>query len=93
VPWVWFYLHDNRTEFYYYAVVFDPFLVIAITVCLGLIVGPAKARPGRRATGAVVCGVYLLAVLLDFAYLYPVLAAKAIPYSAWYARMWFSSWI
>ncbi len=92
-PWIWFYLHDSRTEFYYYAIVFDPFLVIAITLCLGLIIGPVRARPARRATGAAVSGVYLLAVLANFAYIYPVLAAQVLPYTSWYARMWFHSWI
>jgi dolichyl-phosphate-mannose-protein mannosyltransferase len=93
LPWIWFYLHDGRTEFYYYAVAFEPFLIIAITLCLGLIIGPAGASPARRVTGSVVAGGYLLAVLADFAYLYPVLAAQVIPYSSWYARMWFHSWI
>jgi dolichyl-phosphate-mannose-protein mannosyltransferase len=93
LPWIWFYWHDHRTEFYFYAVVFDPFLAIAITLCLGLIIGPARARPTRRATGAVISVAYLLAVLANFTYLYPILAAKAIPYSSWLARMWFHSWI
>jgi dolichyl-phosphate-mannose-protein mannosyltransferase len=93
LPWIWFYWHDHRTEFYYYSVVFEPFLIIAITLCLGLIIGPQRASPGRRAVGAVVAGAYTLAVLANFAYLYPILAAKIIPYSAWLSRMWFHSWI
>jgi len=83
LPWIWFYLHDQRTEFYYYAVTFEPFLIIAVTLCLGLIIGPAAAGTARRATGAAAAG----------AYLYPILAAKVIPYSAWLSRMWFKSWI
>jgi dolichyl-phosphate-mannose-protein mannosyltransferase len=93
VPWLWFYWHDHRTEFYYYAVVFDPFLVVAIALCLGLILGPARAGPGRRVAGAAVAGGYLLAVVANFSYLYPVLAGQAIPYPAWLARMWFHGWI
>jgi dolichyl-phosphate-mannose--protein O-mannosyl transferase len=93
LPWIWFYLHDQRTEFYYYAIAFEPFLIIAITLCLGLIIGPQRASPARRAVGAVISGTYLLAVLLNLAYLYPVLAARIIPYSSWYSRMWFHSWI
>ncbi len=93
LPWIWYAWHDNRTEFYYYAVVFDPFLVIAITLCLGLIIGPARAAPGRRAVGAVAAGGYLVAVLLNLAYLYPILTAEVIPYSAWLSRMWFRRWI
>ncbi|HEY2640134.1 MAG TPA: phospholipid carrier-dependent glycosyltransferase [Streptosporangiaceae bacterium] len=93
LPWIWYAWHDNRTEFYYYAVAFEPFLIIAITLCLGLIIGPARAASGRRAAGAVAAGGYLIAVLLNFAYLYPVLTAQVIPYSAWLSRMWFSRWI
>jgi dolichyl-phosphate-mannose-protein mannosyltransferase len=93
LPWIWFYLHDQRTEFYYYAIAFEPFLIIAITLCLGLIIGPERASPARRAAGAVAAGTYALAVLLNFAYLYPVLAAQVIPYSSWLSRIWFHSWI
>jgi dolichyl-phosphate-mannose-protein mannosyltransferase len=93
LPWFWFALHDHRTMFFFYAVAFEPYLIIAVTLCLGLIIGPAKAAPGRRALGAVLAGVFLIAVLTDFAYLYPVLAAKSIPYAAWRSRMWFFSWI
>jgi dolichyl-phosphate-mannose-protein mannosyltransferase len=93
LPWIWFSWHDHRTEFYYYAVVFEPFLIITITLCLGLIIGPQRAAPARRAAGAVITGAYTLAVLANFAYLYPILAARVIPYSAWLSRMWFHSWI
>jgi dolichyl-phosphate-mannose-protein mannosyltransferase len=93
LPWIWFSWHDHRTEFYYYAIVFEPFLIIAITLCLGLIIGPERASPGRRAVGAVVSGAYLMAVLANFAYLYPILTAQVIPYSSWLSRMWFHSWI
>jgi dolichyl-phosphate-mannose--protein O-mannosyl transferase len=93
LPWIWFSLHDHRTEFYYYAVTFEPFLIMAITLCLGLIIGKTSAAPARRALGAVIAGAYLIAVLANFAYLYPILAAKVIPYSSWLSRMWFHSWI
>ncbi len=93
VPWIWYAWHDNRTEFYYYAVAFDPFLVIAITLCLGLIIGRTKAAPGRRAVGAVAAGAYLFVVLLNFAYIYPILTAQVIPYSSWLSKMWFHRWI
>ena len=93
LPWIWFYLHDQRTEFYYYAVTFEPFLIIAITLCLGLVIGPSAAGAGRRALGAVIAGAYLITVLANFAYLYPILAGRVIPYTAWLSRMWFRSWI
>jgi len=93
LPWIWYAWHDNRTEFYYYAVSFEPFMIIAITLCLGLIIGPARAAPGRRAMGAIGAGGYLIAVLVNLAYLYPILTAEVIPFSAWLSRMWFHRWI
>src|SRR5579859_1987869 len=93
LPWYWFAWHDHRTEYYYYAVVFLPFLVMAITLCLGRIIGPARATPRRRVAGAVIAGAYVLLVLANFAYLYPLLTAQSIPYASWQQRIWFSSWI
>ena len=50
--WLPWFLFLSRTKFYFYAVVFDPFLVISITLCLGLLIGPARGSPARRAIGA-----------------------------------------
>jgi len=90
LPWFAF---PARTKFFFYAVSFDPFLILAITLCLGLIMGSSGSSPLRRGLGAAIVGGYLLVVAINFFYLYPILAGKVIPYSAWYARMWFSSWI
>ena len=91
--WLPWFLFAGRTQFYFYAVAFVPFLVLSITLCLGLIIGSARASALRRTTGAAVAGVYLLAVLLDFVYLYPILSAQVIPYTQWLARMWYHGWI
>jgi len=95
----------SRTKFFYYALEFEPFLIICIVLCLGLILGPATARRGfeltlgptvrlaRRTIGAVVVGIYVLAVLIIFWYFYPILAGQVIPYSDWLSHMWYSGWI
>jgi dolichyl-phosphate-mannose-protein mannosyltransferase len=93
LPWIWFSWHDHRTEFFFYAVVFDPFLVIAITLCLELIASPAHGSPVRHATGAVITGAVLAGAAANFAYLYPILAARVIPFSDWFSRMWLHGWI
>src|SRR5262249_6537938 len=93
LPWFWFAWHDQRTEYYFYAIIFLPYLVIAITLCLGVIIGPAAAPAGRRATGAVVAGGYPLPPPASFAHLCPVLAPPRGPRAAWFQRMWFHSWI
>jgi len=82
----------DRTMYFFYALPLLPFMCLAITMSLGLIIGPVQAGY-RRAAGAVIVGTYGLLVLVNFWYLYPILAAKSIPYDVWRAHMWMESWI
>jgi dolichyl-phosphate-mannose-protein mannosyltransferase len=79
----------HRTKFFYYALEFEPFLILAITLCLGLIIGQVSAPVWRRVLGAGLTGAYLLVVLFMFVYFYPILAGKLIPYSDWLGHMWY----
>jgi dolichyl-phosphate-mannose-protein mannosyltransferase len=90
LPWVWLAWHGNRIVYFFYAVAFDPFLVLAITLCLGWLVRSARGR-WRRAVRALT-GVYLVVVLADFAFMYPVLTAARLSEGAWLARMWLPGW-
>jgi dolichyl-phosphate-mannose-protein mannosyltransferase len=79
----------TRTKFYYYALEFEPFLILSITLCLGLILGPAAASVRRRSIGAGIVGAYILCVLIMFWYFYSILAGQVIPYQAWLDHMWY----
>jgi dolichyl-phosphate-mannose-protein mannosyltransferase len=79
----------SRTKFLYYALEFEPFLILSITLCLGLIIGQVSASVMRRAIGAAVVGAFLLTVLFMFAYFYPIMAGKVIPYTDWLRHMWY----
>jgi dolichyl-phosphate-mannose-protein mannosyltransferase len=79
----------TRTKFYYYALEFEPFLILAIVLCLGLILGPASAGAVRRSVGAGIVGAYVLVVLIMFWYFYPILAAGIISYQDWWSHIWY----
>jgi dolichyl-phosphate-mannose-protein mannosyltransferase len=79
----------SRTKFDYYSLDFEPFIIICIVLCLGLILGPAAAGRRRRATGAAAAGAYVLAVLVLFWYFYPILTGQVIPYQDWLSHMWY----
>ena len=79
----------TRTKFYYYSLEFEPFLILSIVLCLGLILGRASAGVLRRSIGAGIVGAYVLCVLLMFWYFYSILAAKVIPYPDWLSHMWY----
>ena len=94
LPWFWYADHDNRTMFSFYAVSFLPFLVMAVTICLGLILGPKDASPTRRTVGATAVGCYLLLAALAAVALTPLWLAEVIPYQEWLDRLLgIKSWI
>ncbi|WP_240615085.1 dolichyl-phosphate-mannose--protein mannosyltransferase [Arthrobacter ruber] len=90
LPW---FLYPERTTFYFYAVAFEPFLVLALVYCLGLVLGGPGADSARRRGGIVLVGVFLAAAVALSAYFLPIWTAEIIPYDQWRMRMWLRSWI
>jgi dolichyl-phosphate-mannose-protein mannosyltransferase len=90
LPW---FNYQDRTIYTFYAVAFVPWIVLALTFALGLVLGPPTADPRRRMYGAVGAGAVVLLAVLAFAFFYPVLTAQVIPRSDWSTRMWLPSWI
>jgi dolichyl-phosphate-mannose--protein O-mannosyl transferase len=82
---------NQRTMFLFYALPAVPFLCLGLALTAGWLLGQAGTARRLWASGGV--GVYVSLVVINFAYLYPVLAAVTIPYADWRSRMWFSSWI
>jgi dolichyl-phosphate-mannose--protein O-mannosyl transferase len=90
LPW---FMYPERTMFYFYAVSFEPFLVLALVYCLGLVLGKTTDPPWRRRSGLYLVVVFVAASILLSAFFYPVWAAEIIPYQQWRLRMWMPSWI
>ncbi|MFI7534437.1 dolichyl-phosphate-mannose--protein mannosyltransferase [Streptosporangium sp. NPDC049376] len=94
LPWFYWALADHRTMFMFYAIPMVPFMILAITLAAGLIIGPADAIPSRRLLGSVVVGAFTVISIINFWWLYPVLTAEIIPYADWSSRMLFKKgWI
>lgn len=91
--WLPWFAYSQRTIFYFYAVVFAPFLVLAVVLLLGLVLGPDRASPGRRAVGALSAGLLVLLIVVCFAFFHPLYTAEPLPIDDWSARMWFRDWI
>ncbi|WP_433259096.1 dolichyl-phosphate-mannose--protein mannosyltransferase [Streptosporangium sp. CA-135522] len=94
LPWFYWAIADKRTMFLFYAIPMVPFMILAIVLAAGLIIGPAGAAPPRRIVGASIVGAFTLLALINFWWLYPVLTAEVIPYAEWSSRMLFKKgWI
>jgi dolichyl-phosphate-mannose--protein O-mannosyl transferase len=99
VPWLPFAAYfpgtgtKSRTMFFFYELAGLPFVVLAVTLCLGVVLGPPGAALRRRMIGAGLVGAYVALVVLNFWFLYPVLTGGTLSHSAWQLRMLFPSWI
>ncbi|WP_406328177.1 dolichyl-phosphate-mannose--protein mannosyltransferase [Streptomyces sp. NBC_00203] len=88
----WFHYQD-RTIFSFYAVVFVPYLCLAVAMMVGALLGPPGADERRRIRGAVAAGALVLLIIWNFIYFFPIYTGQTIPYSGWRARMWLDTWI
>ncbi|MGO1182841.1 MAG: dolichyl-phosphate-mannose--protein mannosyltransferase [Micrococcaceae bacterium] len=90
-------LWPARTMFFFYTIAYAPFLVLAVTMCLGLYlrrgaIDTADGLRPRKRNLMIVLGFVLLVVLVS-AYFMPLWTGQQIPYDSWRMRMWFDSWI
>ncbi|AZM53731.1 phospholipid carrier-dependent glycosyltransferase [Streptomyces sp. WAC 01529] len=90
LPW---FFYQERTIFYFYAVVFVPFLCLAVAMLIGAILGPPGSDERRRVAGAAASGVIVLLILWNFIYFWPVHTGTAIPIDSWRSRMWLDTWV
>ena len=86
LPWFFF---QKRTVFSFYAVVFEPFLILAIVYCAKLFID----RSRNRADAHVIILGFVAIVFLNFVYFLPLYLGEIITYAQWNMRMWFPSWI
>ncbi|MFD7611063.1 dolichyl-phosphate-mannose--protein mannosyltransferase [Streptomyces sp. NPDC059828] len=91
--WVPWFLYQERTIFLFYAVVFVPFLCLALAMLIGAIIGPPGSDERRRTIGAVGAGVLVLLIIWNFIYFWPIYTGQAIPMDDWRNRMWLDTWV
>jgi dolichyl-phosphate-mannose--protein O-mannosyl transferase len=95
--WLPWFMFDDRPIFFFYAVTMIPFTVMAVALILGRILGPARvalqASTPRRLIGSAAVGAFVVLVVLNFVYIWPILTDTVLPHPAWLSRMWFKSWI
>ncbi len=91
VPWFFF---SSRTMFFFYALPAEPFLILAVVFVLGTLATTPRWMPqdvNRLQTGALVTGAFVILVVLNFAYFFPIYTGESIPTLDWARRMWLGS--
>lgn len=89
-PW---FLFQERTIYTFYAVAFVPWVVLAVTYVMGLVLGRADAPARRRRWGVALTGGYVVLCVAVFVFWWPILTAQVIPFQQWQWHMWFPSWV
>ncbi|MEI8119917.1 MAG: phospholipid carrier-dependent glycosyltransferase [Actinomycetes bacterium] len=86
LPWFFF---QARTVFTFYAVIFEPFMILAVVYCAKLLLDSSlKSGISQGLVAA-----FVTVIFLNFIYFLPIFTGEIITYDAWLQRMWMSSWI
>ncbi|MBT2399744.1 dolichyl-phosphate-mannose--protein mannosyltransferase [Streptomyces sp. ISL-100] len=91
--WVPWFFYQERTIFLFYAVVFVPFLCLALAMMIGAMLGPPGSNERRRAAGAVGAGVLVLLIIWNFIYFWPIYTGQTLPIDDWRNRIWLDTWV
>ncbi|HZZ95455.1 MAG TPA: phospholipid carrier-dependent glycosyltransferase [Jatrophihabitantaceae bacterium] len=97
--WLVWFQDLKRTMFLFYMAPLVPFLILGLTLGLGVLLGPALRRRSdlrastRRRWGIAGVSTYLALVAIDFAWMWPVLTGGLLSYNVWHAHMWLPSWV
>ena len=90
LPWI---PNDDRPIFSYYAIAILPFTVLAVVLCLGTMIGDARASERRRMWGTALGGAFVVLVIVNFAWFWPIYTGELITTPQWLDRIWFKRWI
>ena len=90
LPWL---LYLNRTVFQFYSIAFEPYMLLALTFVIGLVLGKSSDPPWRRENGIRFVAIFLgLAIALSI-FFWPLWTGQSIDYNFLKAHWWLRSWV
>jgi dolichyl-phosphate-mannose--protein O-mannosyl transferase len=89
LPWL---MYMDRTIFTFYAIAFEPWLILCLTYVFGLAIGPPGADRDRRMAGTVLVTSLLVLIVLISAFFWPLWTGEVIDNSQWRWRIWLPGW-
>ena len=90
LPWM---LYLGRTVFQFYTIAFEPFLVLALTAAIAMLLGSPQDPESRRVAGLRAVATFLVLCVGLSLFFLPMWTGAEIP--RWYMTMhfWFPSWV
>ena len=90
LPWL---LYPNRTVFQFYSIAFEPFMLLALTFTIGVILGRSNDPPWRRESALRFVGLFLLLTVVVSVFFWPLWTGQSIDYNYLRAHWWLPSWV
>lgn len=90
LPWLFY---PERTIFFFYAIAYEPYMILALVFCLGLLLGRGSDPPWLLQQRVMLVGAYVVLVVLVSAFFMPIWTAQIISYEEWRSHMWLPSWV
>ena len=88
LPW---FLFQKRTMFSFYAIAFEPFLILVLIYTLSKLLESAPTPRALRTRQSAITGLIIL-VAVNFFYFLPLYIGTPISYGSWHAHLWLPSW-
>jgi dolichyl-phosphate-mannose--protein O-mannosyl transferase len=89
LPWL---LYLNRTVFQFYTIAFEPYLILALTLVIGILLGHSGDPTWRRASGIRLVVIYLGVAVAVSAFFWPLWTAMRLDYPWIVAHWWLPTW-
>ncbi|WP_255461106.1 dolichyl-phosphate-mannose--protein mannosyltransferase [Glaciihabitans sp. INWT7] len=89
LPWL---LYSTRTIFQFYAIVFEPYMILGLVFVIGLILGRPQDSTYRRTRGIGLVAVFLFFVVLVSAFFYPIWTGLQVPEIFARLHYWLPGW-
>ncbi|HEY2556168.1 MAG TPA: phospholipid carrier-dependent glycosyltransferase [Diaminobutyricibacter sp.] len=89
LPWL---LYINRTVFQFYTIAFEPYLILALTFVIALILGKRTDPAWRRKRGILTVAIYLVITAAVSVFFYSIWTAQQVPFWFWQLHIWLPSW-
>ena len=84
LPWL---AYLNRTVFQFYTIAFEPYLILGLTLVIGMLLGRRDTTAGR-----VIVVVFLGVAALVSIFFLPLWTGAQVPFVFWQLHIWLPSW-
>jgi dolichyl-phosphate-mannose--protein O-mannosyl transferase len=89
LPWL---LYTGRTVFQFYTIAFEPYLILALTLAIGVLIGTRDDPEWRRVNGLATAGVFVTIAALTSVFFFPMWTGILSDYWFLASHWWLPTW-